>query len=78
MNEIEKDLHIAFVAPLNEGDTENQTYGCCKNSPDICGSNAIPGVCAFATTHYICSRKPSRVWTRKYQELKMKNKFFPH
>ena len=64
-----RDLHVAFNAPLNEQDTESQTYGCRANNPDICSSNSIPNVCAFESIDGIC-RKPSRAWKRKYSELK--------
>lgn len=30
-------LHIDFNAPLNDIDSEVQTYGCRQNNPDICG-----------------------------------------
>lgn len=42
-----KELHISFNAELCEYDTENQTFGCRQNNPDICGKNGIEGVCAF-------------------------------
>ena len=44
---IDKELHIKFNAPLHELDTENQTYGCRQNTPDICGNNGISGICVF-------------------------------
>lgn len=34
-----KDLKVPFNAPLNELDTEKQTYGCRANNPDICANN---------------------------------------
>lgn len=61
-------LHIKFDAPLNELDTENQTYGCRANNPDICSNNSIPGVCAFSSNDFIC-RKPSRAWKKQYNKL---------
>lgn len=64
-----KDLNIPFSAPLNEQDTENQTYGCRANNPDICANNGLDGVCAFVSKDCIC-RKPSRAWKKKYTELK--------
>ena len=33
----EKELRVPFNAPLNEQDTEKQTYGCRQNNPDIGG-----------------------------------------
>ena len=65
----EKQLRIAFHAPLNSQDSETQTFGCRANNPDICANNGIPGVCAFASADCIC-RKPSRAWKKKYNELK--------
>ena len=38
---------IPFNAPLHEQDTENQTYGCRQNNPDICSNNSLEGICAF-------------------------------
>ena len=64
-----KELRIPFSAPLNEQDTENQTYGCRQNNPDICSNNLMPGVCAFVRPDGIC-KKPSRAWKKKYIELK--------
>ena len=32
----EKELRVPFNAPLNEQDTEKQTYGCRQNNPGIC------------------------------------------
>jgi len=64
----EKSLRFQFNAPLNELDTENQTYGCRQNNPDICGNNMIEDVCAFNSKDGIC-RKPSRAWKKKYLEL---------
>lgn len=63
-----KALHIKFDAPLNELDTENQTYGCRANNPDICSNNSIPGVCAFSSNDFVC-RKPSRAWKKQYNKL---------
>ena len=64
-----KELKISFHAPLNEQDTETQTYGCRANNPDICANNGILGICAFASEDGIC-RKPSRAWKKKFNELK--------
>lgn len=64
-----KDLHIKFDDKLNKEDTETQTYGCRQNNPNICSSNGIEGVCAFASKDCIC-KKPSRAWKKQYQKLK--------
>lgn len=65
-----KDIHFAFSAPLNKGDSENQTYGCRANNPDICANNSLEGICAFETDDHIC-RKPSKAWKRNYLQLVM-------
>ena len=67
-----KDLRISFNAPLNELDTEDQTYGCRQNNPEICRHNGIQGICAFVSDDCLCS-KPSRSWKRKYHELLRKS-----
>lgn len=65
----EKELKIKFSAPLNDGDTETQTYGCRANNPDICGNAYMDGVCAFVSSDCIC-KKPSSAWKRQYMKLK--------
>jgi len=65
----ERELKVPFNAPLNEQDTEIQTFGCRANNPDICANNSIAGVCAFTSDDCIC-KKPSRAWKKKYNELK--------
>ena len=62
-------LKVPFNAPLNEQDTETQTYGCRANNPNICANNSIVGICAFTSDDCIC-KKPSRAWKKKYNELK--------
>ena len=37
-------VKISFSAPLNESDTETQTYGCRANNSDICAYNELQGV----------------------------------
>ena len=70
MNEmVEKQLKVAFSAPLNDLDTELQTYGCRANNSDICANNSIPGICAFTSDDCVC-RKPSRAWKKQYYKLK--------
>lgn len=63
-----KKLKIPFHAPLRNEDSENQTYGCRANNPDICGSNSIPNICAFVSDDNIC-KKPSKAWKKQYQKL---------
>lgn len=65
----EINIHIDFSAPLHEFDTEDQTYGCRANNPDICANNSLPGVCAYCNADHIC-KKPSRAWKKQYTKLK--------
>lgn len=66
---MKKEIKIAFKAPLNELDTEEQTYGCRANNPDICKNNGIPNVCAFVREDCIC-KQPSKAWKKQYLKLK--------
>ena len=66
---IEKNIKVSFNDPLNEMDTETQTYGCRANNPDICANNSIADVCAFTSNDCIC-KKPSRAWKKQYLKLK--------
>lgn len=63
-----KELKISFYAPLNESDTEERTYGCRANNPDICANNSIDNICAFTSEDCIC-KKPSRAWKKQYNKL---------
>ena len=63
-----KNLKVPFNAPLNELDTEVQTYGCRANNPDICANNSIINICAFTSDDCIC-RKPSNAWKKQYFKL---------
>ena len=62
-------LKVAFNAPLNEGDSEEQTYGCRQNNPDIGGANGIEGVCAFSAEDGICKRPP-KAWKKQFHKLR--------
>lgn len=63
------EIHFPFNAPLNDMDTETQTYGCRANNPDICGNNGLPNICAFCSEDNIC-KKPSRAWKKQFLKLK--------
>lgn len=65
---MDKKLKIKFSAPLNPGDTENQTYGCRVN-PDICSFCDMEKVCAFVREDHIC-KHPSTKWPKQYAKLK--------
>ena len=52
---------VPFSAPLNEKDTELNTFGCRAN-------NGLDGVCAFVRDDGMC-QKPSRAWKKQYQKL---------
>ena len=60
---------VAFNAPLDEKDTEYQTYGCRHTNPSICKKNGLNGVCAFVREDGMC-KSPSRAWARQYRRLK--------
>jgi hypothetical protein len=62
-------IQIPFNSPLNDLDTENQTYGCRANNPNICSNNNLEDICAFVREDCIC-RKPSRAWKKQYYFLR--------
>ena len=64
-----KKIKFDFNDKLNKEDNKNQTLGCRQKNPDICSSNGIESVCAFASKDGIC-RKPSRAWKKQYAKLK--------
>ena len=66
---VEKQLKVPFSAPLNDLDTELQTFGCRANNSDICANNSISGICAFTSDDCIC-HKPSRAWKKQFFKLK--------
>ena len=66
---MKNNLKIPFDGKLHKLDTENQTYGCRANNPDICANCYLPEVCAFVREDKICL-KPSRAWKKQYENLK--------
>lgn len=64
-----KNIKIAFNAPLHPLDTNISTYGCRQNNPNICGNNDIPDICAFVSDDCIC-KKLSRAWKKQFLKLK--------
>jgi len=64
---------IAFSAPLNEQDTEYQTYGCRHTNPEICKKNGLASVCAFIREDGIC-KSPSLAWVKQYRILDRQRK----
>ena len=70
---MKKEIKIDFNAKLNKQDTEEQTYGCRANNPDICANWYVPNVCAFSRDDGIC-KKPSRAWKKQFNALKMEGK----
>lgn len=65
---MKSDIHFKFDAPLNIKDTEEQTYGCRANNPNICRYYMLDDVCAFSSKDSIC-KKPSRSWKKQYGKL---------
>lgn len=57
-----------FSKPLNERDTELQTYGCRHSNPEICKKNGLVGVCAFVRDDGIC-KSPTKAWPKQYMRL---------
>ncbi len=70
---MKKEIKIAFNAKLNVQDTEEQTYGCRANNPDICANCYVPNICAFSRDDNIC-KKPSRAWKKQFNYLKSEGK----
>ncbi len=65
---IEKEIKVPFLVPLNELDTESQTYGYRANNSDICANNSVQDVCVFTSEDGIC-HKPSRAWKKQFIKL---------
>ena len=66
---MKKEIKYPFKAPLNKYDSEEQTYGCRANNPDICKNNGIPDLCAFERDDCIC-KSPTKAWKKQYLKLK--------
>lgn len=66
---MDRKLKFDFNDRLNKEDKENQTLWCRQKNPDICSSNGIENICAFASQDCIC-KKPSRAWKKQYAKLK--------
>ena len=62
----EKKYKFSIKEPLQNGDTENTTFGCRCNNPDICSNCGLPCCGLYNDTH-ICT-KPSRAWKKIYME----------
>ncbi len=60
---------VGFNSPLNELDTETETFGCRANNPVICSNAYLENVCAFVRDDNICKR-PSRQWKKHFEKLK--------
>ena len=60
---------VGFNSPLNEMDTETETFGCRANNPDICSNAYLENICAFVRDDNICKR-PSRQWKKQFEKLK--------
>lgn len=65
----EKEFRFSLNDKLNVGDTENQTYGCRANNPDICKNCYVDNICAFTSEDHIC-KSPSARWKKYYKKLK--------
>lgn len=63
-----KDIKVPFHDPLSDWDTEQQTFGCRQNNPDICKYNGMDDICAFCRDDKLC-KHPSRAWAKQYGKL---------
>lgn len=70
---MDRKLKFDFNDKLNKEDQENQTLGCREKNPDICSSNGIENICAFASKDGIC-KKPSRTWKKQFEKLLKESK----
>ena len=70
---MDKEIKIPFNDKLNKEDTEDQTYGCRANNPNICANCYVPNICAFVRNDNIC-KKPTRAWKKQYETLKEEEK----
>lgn len=61
-------LHFSLTDKLHPEDTEEQTYGCRANNPDICKNCFVSGICAFSSDDKIC-KSPSSKWKKYYRSL---------
>lgn len=66
---MKEQIKIPFNEKLNKNDTDEQTFGCRANNPDICSNCWKPNICAFCREDNIC-KKPSRAWKKQYNKLK--------
>lgn len=64
-----KELRFSLKAPLNPEDSEQQTFGCRANNPDICKNCYVDNICAFASEDHIC-KAPSAKWKKYFAALK--------
>lgn len=68
MNSERRKIHVAYSAPLDVCDTEEQTKGCRATSPTNCKNFGL-AICAFIDPAKIC-HCPPRGWVKHYHELK--------
>ncbi len=64
---------INYNTPLNDLDSESQTYGCRRKNPEICKNHMLTDVCSFVREDRIC-KNPSRAWAKQYRKLTTKRK----
>jgi hypothetical protein len=58
-----------FQAPIHPLDSEVKTFGCRHATPDFCGKNGMPKICAFVRADRICL-SPPQGWPKQFQKLK--------
>jgi hypothetical protein len=63
-----KSLKFSADSPLNELDSDNQTFGCRHRDPEFCKYIDNKDVCAFVRSDCVC-KKPSTSWKKNYKKL---------
>ena len=57
--------------PLNQKDSEDQTFGCRHTNPKICKSLDLENICAFVREDKMCL-SPPKSWMKQFGKLKDK------
>jgi hypothetical protein len=58
-----------FHAPIHPSDSEVKTFGCRHATPDFCGKNGMPKICAFVRADKFCL-SPPQGWSKQFLKLK--------
>jgi hypothetical protein len=58
-----------FHSAIHPLDSEIKTFGCRHATPDFCGKNGMPKICAFVRPDKICLAPPQG-WSKQFQKLR--------